>query len=117
MAKKDFDKYFEQVCADYHSMVTELQELEAIYATNMVDAAVYDNLKQMIAPLKNNWMTLSYVKYLLDMPSKKQKRDGYKRRQKKLLEQSKTQDVVAKENSDTICSLNKLTQSIQKNNG
>ena len=117
MAKKDFDRYFEQVCADYHSMVTELEELEGAYAANMVDSTVYDNLKEMIAPLKNNWMTLSYVKYLLDMPAKKQKRANYAKMKKKLLAQSKTQNAVAKENLDTICSLNKLTQSIQKNNG
>jgi hypothetical protein len=68
----------------------------------------------MIAPLKNNWMTLSYVKYLLDLPTKKQKRAGYAKRQKKLLSHCKTQNAVSQENLDTICSLNKLNQSIQK---
>ena len=114
MAKKDFDKYFEQVCADYHEMVGSLKELEETCANKMVDSNVYDNLKEMIAPLKNNWMTLSYVKYLLDLPTKKQKRAGYNKSQKKLLSHCKTQNAVAKENSDTICSLNKLNQSIQK---
>ena len=70
----------------------------------------------MIEPLKNNYMTLSYVKYLLDIPTKRSKKEKYKRQNKKVLANSKTDIEVRKENNQVIKSLENLNESL-KNQG
>lgn len=116
MAKKDFDNYFLSVCAQYQEMKNELADLESTCNSTMVDPSIIDNIKQMIEPLKNNYMTLSYVKYLLDTPVKGNKKEKYKRQNKKVLANSKTDVEVKKENNQVIKSLENLNESL-KNQG
>jgi hypothetical protein len=70
MAKKHFDKYFEEVCAQYHEMNNDIKEMESQVQTGMVKPEFLDRLKTMIAPIYNNWRTVNYIKFLLDMPNR-----------------------------------------------
>lgn len=107
MSKKHFEKYLEEVSAQYHEMNEDLKDMEESVANNMMPPEFLDRLKNMIAPLKDNWMKLNYVKFLLDMPNKKEKISRYKNQNRKILENSITKEEVLKQNDEVLVELKK----------
>lgn len=101
MAKKDFDEYFEQVASQYQEMQENLKEIEQ---ENLPSDETIETLKALIEPLKNNYLTLSYVKFLLDKPARKEKTNWYVRNNKRLLESvgNRTKECVVNENDKII---------------
>ena len=85
MAKKDIEVYYEQVCAQYNEMVNNLKELEEYARTNVVAPETIDNLKTVIEPIKTNYMTLSYIMFLLNAPNKTKKLKSYVKQNKQKL--------------------------------
>lgn len=73
MAKKDIEEYYQQVCKDYTEMLSTLTDMEDAFNKNMVSEEQLNQVKKMIEPLKNNYMTLSWVMYLLYKPQRKEK--------------------------------------------
>ena len=118
MAKKDFDRYFQGVCNQYHELNEELKELEETCAKTVVNPTIIENMKAMIEPLKNNYMTLSYIKFLLDMPNKKTKQKVYKNQAKKLVKESdnRTDKDIFRENKSVLSQVESLNNSL-KNKG
>lgn len=108
MSKKDFDEYYQQSVDQYLLLMERLQKLDQEFQNEMIPPERYDEIKQSIQPLLANHSTLSWIKFLLDKPVKKQKYKPYERRQKKLLEQCKgrkSQDIK-KENQQVINKFN-----------
>lgn len=107
MAKKDFDKYFYTICDQYKQLQNVLKDLSLEVSNGMVEPERLEQLKQTIIPVENNYRTLSYIKYLLDMPKRKSKISSYKNRNKKLLEEAKdkTGQNIKQENANIISSL------------
>lgn len=101
MAKKDFDEYFEQVAAQYEEMQENLKEIEK---EDLPSEETVEALKKLIEPLKNNYLTLSYVKFLLDKPVRKEKSNWYVKNNKRLLESvgNRTKECVVNENDNII---------------
>lgn len=89
MAKKHFEKYYEEICAQYHEMNNDIKEMEEQVQTGMVKPEFLDRLKATIAPIYNNWRTVNYIKFLLDMPNKKNKKAAYENRNKQFLQNCK----------------------------
>lgn len=118
MAKKDFDRYFQSVCNQYHELNEELKELEETCATTVVNPTIIENMKAMIEPLKNNYMTLSYIKFLLDMPNKKTKQKVYRNQAKKLVKESgnRVDKDIFRENETVLSQVESLNNSL-KNKG
>lgn len=83
MAKKDFDEYYDKICNDYHEMIEALKDIEDEAMRGLISPDCVDNIKEVIKPLKNNYMTLSWVKYLLDKPVRKEKQFKYENMNKK----------------------------------
>lgn len=104
MSKKDFDKYYNEVQAQYTEMLDTLKELSELANTGMVSPETVENTKKIVEPLKNNFMTLSYVAFLLNEPKRTHKIDRYVKQNKKLLVKSgnRTKDDIIKENNDVI---------------
>ena len=104
MAKKHFDAYFNQVADQYVQMLDELRDMEHEVNTGMISPERLENMEKMVAPLKANYLRLAYVKYLLDLPVKKEKQPGYQKRNKQLLKQTEghTQSDILKENTHVI---------------
>lgn len=105
MAKKHFEKYYEEICAQYHEMNNDIKEMEIQVQEGMVKPEFLDKLKVMIAPIYNNWRTINYIKFLLDMPVKKEKTSGYIKRNKEFLKNCKQKSEIKIENDNV---LNKL---------
>lgn len=85
MARKDFDKYYNQVCSQFFALNEVFDDLSREVAQGMVEPERQNQLELTIAPIKNSYQTLSYIKYLLDKPTRKEKEPRYKRMNKKLL--------------------------------
>jgi hypothetical protein len=100
MARKDFDDYYNKVCKQFHSLKVVFDDLSKEVAEGMVEPERQKQLEATIEPIKNSYQTLSYIKYLLDKPNRKEKEARYKRMNKKLLEISEghTQQEVLKQN-------------------
>ena len=83
MAVKHLEEYYKKVCADYTEMLQTLTDMEEAFNNNLVSDEQMNQLKQMIEPLKNNYMTLSWVMYLLYQPARKEKFSKYDRQMTK----------------------------------
>ena len=91
MARKDFDKYYNQICIQFFALNAVFEDLSKEVASGMVEPERQKQLEMTIAPIKNSYQTLSYIKYLLDKPTRKEKEPRYKRMNKKLLQISEGQ--------------------------
>lgn len=107
MAKRDFDDYYNKVYAQFHSLQEAFNEMNEEVNNGMVEPERLEQLKLTIAPIKESYQTLSYIKYLIDKPAKKRKLPRYKQMNKKLLDLAdghKDSDVL-KRNSEILQSL------------
>ena len=107
MAKKHFDEYYNQICNQYNSLQLALKELTAEVDSGMIEPERLENLKQTIVPVEDNYRTLSYIKYLLNKPTRDRKVPRYKGANKKLLARSegRTEFDLYKENENIISTL------------
>ena len=85
MSKKHFDEYYKTVCNQYSEMLEALHEVEELTMQQMIGPDRLDNIKRQIEPLKNNYMTLSYVAFLLNKPNRDKKEKRYVESNKKKL--------------------------------
>lgn len=77
MSKKNFDDYYYKVASQYQEMYNDLKEVEELCKQSMMNPEIYENMVKTLEPVKNSFSVLSYVKYLLDMPVKKDKQQRY----------------------------------------
>ena len=105
MAVKHVQDYFNQICNDYHELLDTLHDMEEEYNRKLVSPETLENLKKQIQPIKNNYETISYIMYLLNMPAKKGKKKRYEGQNKKLLSHSKSLQEVRKENKNILTSI------------
>ena len=109
MAKKHFDAYYNQVYAQLTSLNKVFDEMSKEVNEGMVAPERLEQLVDTIEPIRLNYQTLSYIKYLLDMPNKKSKKPKYKQVNDKLLKIAGSRDgeKLLKKNADILNSLNK----------
>lgn len=103
MARRDFDAYYNKIASQLFELDKVFKELAAEADAGMVEPERLEQVKKTIEPIKNSYQTLSYIKYLLDMPARKTKISRFARQNKKLLNASKgsqSKDVV--ERNDKI---------------
>ena len=94
MSKRDFDNYFEDVKKQYLEMVSTLEEMTELADKKMVAPEMLENVKTVIEPIKQNYMTLSYVMFLLNTPKKGKKLEKYKRQNRKLQWKNKNNQKI-----------------------
>ena len=102
MSRKDFDKYFQQVCNQFFSLNEVFDELSNELSKGMVEPERVEQLKLTIEPVKQSYQTLSYIKYLLDKPNRKSKQARYDKSCKKVLDETKgnhSEDVISRNDS------------------
>ena len=107
MSVKDVRDYYDKISEDYHELVLTLKELEEEYNNNLVSPEALENLKKQIEPIKTNFRTISYIIYLLNQPTRKNKQSRYKNQNKRLLRDSRTLEEVRKENKDVLSGIKK----------
>ena len=111
MAVKHIKEYYEQVCEQYVLMNDELRDFQKEVENGLVEPERLDNLKAVIEPLKNNYMTLSWIMYLLNQPQKASKEKAYEKRNKKFIEsldKNFDKSSILKQNEDVIKSIGEV---------
>ena len=83
MAKKDFDEYFNQQYKAAEMALAMISEYVALGEKQMMSQQQIDNAKKAFQPVIDSYKFLEYVKYLLDKPSKNQKKKLYEKQHKK----------------------------------
>ena len=84
-----------------------LEELEKCLTEDQASQAIknIDIIRQQVAQLKENYLRLSYVIFLLNMPNKKEKQRKYVKQERKRVEAIPKEDRmmgVLKENKDIL---------------
>ena len=109
MAVKDVRAYYEQVTNQYVEMKRVLKELETVPELKASEAYKnIDSIKAQVAKLQENYNRLSYIIFLLNEPTKKEKKERYiKRESKKLnkIPQKDRKEAVLKENTEILTNL------------
>lgn len=111
MAVKHIKEYYEQVCDQYVMMNEELRDFQKEVENGLVEPERLDNLKKMIEPLKNNYMTLSWIMYLLNQPNRDSKERAYQKRNKKFIEsldKNFNKEAIMKQNDEVIKSIGEV---------
>lgn len=108
MSKKDFDREFLQIEAQYLDMIQELKDMENEMKNDLVAPETYDQMKKMIEPILVNYNTWNYIKFILNKPVKKEKEKKYQNQNKKLLDHVKTLEQSKAENQEVLNNLKEL---------
>ena len=111
MSVKDIKLYYDEVCDQYHDMLTELRDFEEEAKRGLVEPERLDKIKETIQPLITNYQTLSYIMFLLNKPTKKSKQVKYFNMNKKKLNEinpAQSKQGIIQENNNTLDNLKKL---------
>lgn len=82
MAKRHVVDYFNKVANQYKDMLDELKDFEKECNSGLVEPEKFEQFKQILQPIKNNYMMWSYAMYLLNLPNNEKKVKTVKRRGK-----------------------------------
>lgn len=107
MARKHFDEYLSIVTQQYMQLNETLADMSKEFQQGMIEPERLDQIKATILPVKQSFDTLTYIKYLLDKPTRAAKHKGYNNRNKKVLKQVEnvTQGKVIERNKEVINNL------------
>lgn len=118
MAVKDVRTYFYTMLAQYLEEKQNLADFEeALKDGNITEDQMQEAL-DTVAGLETNYHRLVYIMYLLDMPNRKSKKDGYVKQYAPILEELKRLgadiDSIKKENSDALIHFKAALEAIKK---
>lgn len=111
MAVKHIKEYFNDVANQYLALQQEVKEFEEEAEKGLCDPDKIEKLKEWIEPLKDNYLTLSYVMYLLNMPARPQKVKRYEMQNKKLLNSipgKNTKQGILEQNEEVLKGIKNL---------
>ena len=112
MAKRHVIDYFNKVADQYHSMLVEIKDFEEECNKGLIEPERLDEVKKIIEPLKNNYMTWSYMMFLLNLPNRERKVKDYKRRNARLINNYK--DTSLEDNNAVLTKLNIKNSELKK---
>lgn len=112
MAKRHVIDYFNKVADQYHSMLLEIRDFEEECNKGLIEPERLDEVKKIIEPLKNNYMTWSYMMFLLNLPNRERKVKDYKRRNARLINNYK--DTSLEDNNAVLTKLNIKNSELKK---
>lgn len=102
MSKKDFDREYKQIESQYLEMLENLKDMEQELANGLVNPDMFEQMKEIIKPLKTNYEMWNYIKFLLNKPTRKQKEERYRNQNKKLISQMKIFEQMKEENNQVL---------------
>lgn len=116
MSVKHVKQYYEQVTADYAELKSDLADMEAALADHAISPEQLEQMKQIIAPVKQNFETLSYFMYLLNQPNKKERQASYEKRAADLVAKAgkRTQKDIEAEDKKALQDLAAFKEDIQE---
>lgn len=107
MARKHFDEYLTKVTKQYLELNETLKDLSIEVENQMIEPERLDQLKSTIAPVKQSFDTLLYIKYLLDKPTRKHKHERYDKMNERLIRQTAnaSEEFVVEKNKKVLQNL------------
>ena len=81
---KEGEYSYNELSQNYTDMVNGLHELEVACSTGMVEPERVEQFMKTMQPIKDSFLSVQYIKYLLDKPNKKEKQKRYEQQYKKL---------------------------------
>ena len=113
MSVKHIKDYYLKVTNDYYEMTKILEELEKCVTENQATQATknIEMIRQQVSQLKENYLRLSYIMFLLNLPNKKEKQKKYTKQERKRVEAIPKEHRmmgVLKENKDILGFLNNI---------
>ena len=107
MARKDFDEYLSVITRQYLELNDVLAEMSKEVSENIIEPERLEQLKATIAPVKQSFDTLNYIRYLLDKPTRKSKHEWYNKQNKSVIRSTQHVDKesTCKRNKEIIDNL------------
>lgn len=110
MSVKHVREYFDIMANQYIEMLEAYRDLEKECQEGLVEPERLDNMQILLNPIKENYMRLSYIMFLLNKPNRESKGPRYVQANKKLLEKipkEHTLEGVVEENKAALESTKK----------
>lgn len=85
MAVKDVKHYYYAMLNQYLEMKSDLADFEQAFADGFITEDQLEAAKEDVAKIEANYDRLTYIMYLLEMPNRSSKKEGYQQRNKKLI--------------------------------
>lgn len=86
MSKKDVEKHYKKILEQYAELKQNLSDFSEEAKKGLFPPEKMDEIKANIRPLMDNYERWSYMMFLLNQPAKKEKREKYKKQNKKFLQ-------------------------------
>lgn len=106
MAIKDVKHYFYTMLSQYIEEKQNLSDFEEALKEGNITEDQMNEALEIVAGLEENYHRLAYIMFLLEMPNRKSKKEGYLRQYKPILDELKRlgADVesIKEENSDAL---------------
>ena len=118
MAVRHIKEYYEKMADQYMEMQDNLKEIEKDLANGLVEPEFLERLQEQIKPIKDNYLTLSYIMFLLNQPNRDSKVRKYEQQNKKLLSSipfENTKEGKISQNNETIKNLKNIMNTTKKN--
>ena len=93
MSMKHFNAYYQDLQENYNEMLNGLRELEQACSTGMVEPERVERYMKTLQPIKDSFLTIQYIKYLLDKPNKKVKQKKYDKQFSKSIDIEKDEKI------------------------
>ena len=113
MAKKHFDAYYENIRMSYLQMSGQLNKLVESLEKGEANEEDVERFKQAMLPIANSFQTVSWIKMLLDQPTRKQKKETFERQMKKLksqLDKEFSTEQAIQNNAEALQRLKDITE-------
>ena len=105
MSVKDVKEYYLELEKQKAEMEQNLKDFAELAEQNLFPPERLQQIKDSFAPIMRNYEMLSYVMYLLNRPTRKEKYAPYERRNRKVLKsipKSATKEEVLAQNQKTL---------------
>ena len=106
MAIKDVKEYFYTMLAQYLEEKQNLEDFADALKEGLITEEQMQDVMSSVASLEENYHRLAYIMYLLNMPNRAVKKQGYIRQHKSILDEFKRLgadiDSIKDENIDAL---------------
>ncbi len=118
MAVKDVRNYFYTMLCQYIEEKQNLADFEEALKEGHITQEQMQEAMENVASLETNYHRLVYIMYLLDMPNRQEKKSGYVKQHKTLLEELKRLgadiDSIKEENTDALTHFKAALNALKK---
>jgi benzoyl-CoA reductase/2-hydroxyglutaryl-CoA dehydratase subunit BcrC/BadD/HgdB len=118
MAIKDVRQYYYNMLGQYLEEKQNLADFEEALKNGLITEDQMQEAMTTVEDLEKNYHRLAYIMYLLDMPNRKDKKEGYVKQHKQILDELKKLgadiDSIKEENTDALVHFKAALKALNK---